>query len=86
MARTIKALSTPDCRAPLTAKLLGECIRARRTQLNLRLEDAALLCHVAKDTLSKLENGSEGVRLNNVLHVCQLLGIELMIKPWSEDI
>ena len=49
--KQIKQIATPNLNQTLTAELLGQAIKARRTQSNLRLEDAAALCGVAKQTL-----------------------------------
>lgn len=62
MAKQIKKLKTPNLQQPLTAELLGEVIKARRTQSNLRLEDAAALCGVAKETFMKIEHGQGQVQ------------------------
>ena len=77
-------IQTPVSEGALTAELLGRFVKAKRTQSGLRLEDAALLCGVAKDTLSKIENARGGVRLESVLLVCKMLGVELVVKPWLE--
>lgn len=84
MGKRIKKLPTPDLSQPLRAKLLGEAIKARRTQSNLRLEDAAALCGVAKQTLLRIEHGQDTSQLGNVLQICESLGITLYIKPWQE--
>jgi len=84
MPKVLKPLKTPMQYGPLTAKLLGQFVKARRTQAGLKLEDAALVCNIAKDTLSKIENAREGVRFENILHVCKMLGIEHVVKPWDE--
>lgn len=84
MGKTLKSQKTPIQKGPLTAEILGQFVRAKRTQSGLKLEDAALLCNVAKDTISKIENAREGVRFENILHVCKMLGIELMVRPWDE--
>ena len=83
MAKTVQAIETPKTQK-FTAESLGRFVRARRTQAGLRLEDAAMLCGVAKDTLSKIENGSGAVRLESVLLVCRKLGVEIELKSWSE--
>lgn len=57
MAKQIKKLQTPNLQSPLTAQLLGDAIKARRTQSNLKLEDAAALCGIAKETFMKIEHG-----------------------------
>lgn len=85
MAGKIKAQATPTQTSAMTMKLLGEYIRARRTQAGLRIDDAALLCGVAKDTLSKIENGRETVQIGSVLQVLQQLGIQLKVEAWAED-
>jgi transcriptional regulator with XRE-family HTH domain len=85
MPKVLKSLKAPKQNGPLTAKLLGQFVKAKRTQAGLKLEDAALLCNIAKDTLSKIENAREGVRFENILHVCKMLGIELVVKPWNEN-
>lgn len=85
MAKTVKSLPTPSNAGPLTAETLGQFVKAKRTQSGLRLEDAALLCNIAKETLSKIENARGGVRFDSILQVCQMLGIELNVKPWDNE-
>ncbi len=82
MAKKIKEMSTPDLDQTLTAELLGQAVRARRTQSNLRLADAAALCGVAKQTLMKIEHGEATCQLASILQVCAGLGIKLRIQPW----
>lgn len=84
MGRQIKVLSTPNLSQRLTPQLLGLAIRARRTQSRLRLEDAAALCHVAKQTLQDIENGIGKNKFETILQICHGLGIQLRIMPWSE--
>ena len=85
MAKKIKKLKTPNLEQPLTAELLGEVIKARRTQSDLRLEDAAALCGVAKETFMKIEHGQSNCQLASVLQICFSLGINLYIKPWMDN-
>ena len=82
MSKKIITLATPDLSQNLTAKLLGEAVRARRTQSNLRQEDAAALCGVAKQTYMQIEHGNSNTKLGSVLKVCAALGIKLNISPW----
>lgn len=82
MANQIKIYETPDLSQTLTPELLGQAIRARRTQSNLRLEDAAALCGVAKQTLMNIEHGQQTTHFGSVLQVCSALGIKLHILPW----
>lgn len=85
MAGKIKARPTPTQDGPMSMKLLGQYVRARRTQAGLRIDDAALLCGVAKDTLSKIENGRDTVQVGSVLQVLQQLGVNLQVEPWGEE-
>ncbi len=84
MANKVNPLPTPIQQGPLTVELLGQFVKAKRTQLKLRLEDAALLCGVSKDTLTKIENAREGVRFESILKVCTMLGIQLRVDSWEE--
>lgn len=86
MAKQIKKLTTPDLSHTLTAELLGQAIKARRTQSNLRLEDAAALCGVAKQTLMKIEHGQQTSQLGSILQICAALGIKLCIMPWDMNV
>lgn len=86
VAKKIKNLETPNLNQTLTPELLGQAIKARRTQSNLRLEDAAALSGVAKQTLANLEHGqSITSQFGSVLQVCAALGIELAILPWQSN-
>lgn len=85
MPKHIKMLPTPDLNQPFTLKLLGEAIRARRTQSQLRLEDAAALCGVAKQTLMNIEHGHGSSQMNTILQICSGLGIKLCILPWVSN-
>lgn len=84
MAKRIKKLPTPDLSELVSPKLLGEVIKARRTQSNLRLEDAAALCGVAKQTLMRIEHGNDTAQIGTILQICSALGIALFVKPWRE--
>jgi len=85
MAKQVKKLATPDLKQKLTPQLLGQAIKARRTQSNLRQEDAAALCGVAKQTYMQVEHGYQNSQLETVLKVCSALGIILNIQPWQEN-
>lgn len=84
MTKTLTIEKTPDLSAAFSAKLLGKAIKARRTQSQLRLEDAAALCGVAKQTLLNIEHGHETIKLNSLLRICEGLGIKLGIQPWAQ--
>lgn len=85
MGKQIKMLAMPDLDQDLTVELLGQAIRARRTQSHLRLEDAAALCGVAKQTLQDIERGQGTNQINTLLQICSGLGIRLRILPWATD-
>lgn len=85
MSKRIKPLPMPDCNQALTAELLGQVIRAKRTQDNLRLEDAAALCGVAKQTFMKIEHGEQTSQVGSILKICMGLGIKLRFSPWQNE-
>jgi transcriptional regulator with XRE-family HTH domain len=58
---------------------LGQYIRAERRAQGLRIDDAAALCGVSVDTLSRLENGHAGVSTVRLLRVLDGLGLTLLI-------
>jgi transcriptional regulator with XRE-family HTH domain len=84
MVKRIRKLAMPDLSQPFTANLLGQAIKARRTQSNLRLEDAAALCGVAKQTLMKIEHGQSTTQIDSIIQICLALGIKLAIIPWLD--
>lgn len=85
MAKKITVNSTPDLREPISLELIGKAIRAKRTQNQLRLEDAAALCGVAKQTLMNVEHGHPNTQISTVLQICTSLGISIRILPWQES-
>jgi transcriptional regulator with XRE-family HTH domain len=84
MGKKIKAIPAPQQEGPLDAVTLGKFIRARRTQSGMGIHDAAALCDVAVDTLTKIEKAKGDVKLSSILKVCRMLGIELKVIPWEE--
>ncbi len=85
MGKNIKVLPTPDLNTNITSLLLGQAIRSKRTQSQLRLEDAAALCQVSKQTLMNIEHGKGTSQMNLVLKICAGLGIQLHILPWADS-
>ncbi len=59
---------------------LGERIRAKRKADGLRIDDAAALCGVSVDLLSRLENGKSGVATDRVLKVLDALGLTMIVR------
>lgn len=83
--KKLPRLKNPSLDQTLTASLLGQAIKVRRTQSGLRLEDAAALCGVAKQTFMKIEHGNPTSQLQSILQICSSLGIKIYIAPWHND-
>jgi transcriptional regulator with XRE-family HTH domain len=60
-------------------KDLGRTVRAKRRASGLRIDDAAALCGVSVDLLSRLENGSSGVSTNRLQKVLDGLGLAMLV-------
>lgn len=59
---------------------VGKMVRARRLAENLRIDDAAALCGVSVDLLSRLENGGR-VTADRLLKVLDGLGLSVLVVP-----
>jgi transcriptional regulator with XRE-family HTH domain len=77
MART---LPQPTSVNPLAGDMaaLGQLVRNRRAQSELRIDDAADMLGISKDVLSRLENG-RSVSLDKVFKVLNGLGLNMLI-------
>lgn len=62
-----------------TLQDLGRLVRAQRRASGLRIDDAAALCGVSVDLLSRLENGHSGVSSGRLLKVLDGLGLAILI-------
>lgn len=62
-----------------TLPALGARVRSRRKTSGLRIDDAAALCGVSVDLLSRLENGKSGVSTQRLLKVLEGLGLTLLV-------
>lgn len=62
-----------------TLQDLGQLVRAQRRASGLRIDDAAALCGVSVDLLSRLENGRSGVSSDRLLKVLDGLGLAMLI-------
>ncbi|MSQ70190.1 MAG: transcriptional regulator [Betaproteobacteria bacterium] len=58
---------------------LGQIVRARRLASGLRIDDAAALCAVSVDLMSRLENGHAGVSSARLLRVFDALGLAMFV-------
>ncbi len=63
---------------------LGRVIREKRKSSGLRIDDAAALCGVSVDLLSRLENGTSGVATDRLLKVLDGLGLGLLVLEKGE--
>lgn len=68
----------------LSLEALGRRIRAKRKASGLRIDDAAALCGVSVDLLSRLENGKSGVATDRVLKVLDGLGLAMLVLGKEE--
>jgi transcriptional regulator with XRE-family HTH domain len=59
---------------------LGLLVRNQRAQLGLRRDDAAALCGISYDVLSRLENGKP-VTTNKLMLILNGLGMRLITLP-----
>jgi transcriptional regulator with XRE-family HTH domain len=59
---------------------LGQLVRNQRALLGLRIDDAAALCGVSSDVLSRLENGKP-VTTNKLMLILNGLGMRLIPIP-----
>jgi len=64
----------------LSLVALGRRIREKRKASKLRIDDAAALCGVSVDLLSRLENGKSGVATDRVLKVLDALGLVMTVR------
>jgi transcriptional regulator with XRE-family HTH domain len=80
VAKKVVPLPLPPNQELRSAELLGQFVRARRTQAGLSIQDAADFCSIAVGTLDKIERATGDVRLSNVLTACSLLGITISIE------
>jgi len=60
---------------------LGRAVRAARKAAGLDQKDAAGLAGVGLRFLSDLENGKPTVRMDKVMRVVAVLGLELRVQP-----
>lgn len=82
MARSITPTQLPENPSVETIAEFGTFIRSMRTQLGLRIDDAASLCGVSVALLSALENGkSRDIGLSKVLRVAHQLGLAVLVIP-----
>ncbi|MES9858113.1 MAG: helix-turn-helix domain-containing protein [Sedimenticola sp.] len=84
MAGKITPQPLPESPVIDSVTAFGAHIRSMRTQMQLRIDDAAALCGVSVQLLSDLENGRRSVGLDKALTVAQQLGLAVVAIPRSE--
>lgn len=82
MARKLHALAADPSPHILDLAGLGIHVRNQRVRHGLRIDDAAALCGVSADVLSRLENG-KAITVDRLLLVLQGLGLHLFAVPAS---
>ncbi len=63
---------------------VGHALRQARRQKKLTQQQLAVNSGIRQETISKLENGSSGARLETVLSLCAALELELVITDRSK--
>lgn len=79
--RRVVATNFPDEQIIESPDLLGEAIRAARTQSGLTLLEAALSAGVSKQTMQRIETDPSSVGFGLLLQVGRLLGVSLFVVP-----
>lgn len=59
---------------------LGRLVRNQRSTIGLRIDDAAALCGVSSDVVSRLENGKP-VTLDKLMAILGGLGMHMIVLP-----
>lgn len=80
MAKRVTVSNLPSSAFIDNAEILGQLIKAKRTELGIKLADCAALCGVGINTLSRIENGNANCTLAAVFSVLSGLGIKLTSK------
>lgn len=65
---------------------IGETIKAKRLQLNLRMDDVAKEVGITRSTLWSIENGSGNYTIDVLLKLLSYLGMSISIASRSCDI
>ncbi|MCQ2122865.1 MAG: hypothetical protein MJZ25_01640 [Fibrobacter sp.] len=64
---------------------ISALVKSRRSQLNLTQAECAAFCGVGIRFFSELENGKETLQLNKVLHVIQMMGLNVHLVEKEND-
>lgn len=61
-------------------KTLGEQIKVRRTALKIRQQELADLAGVSINTVVAIERGTGNPRIETLVSVCDVLGLQIVTK------
>lgn len=67
-----------------TPQQLGVAVRSRRRSLNLTQGDLAKQVRSYQKTVSKIEAGEPGVRLQTIFDILRALEMEIIVQPRSK--
>ncbi len=67
-----------------TPKDVGHAIRQERTARQMTQKQLAVESGVWQETISKIENGATGTKLETLFDLCAALGLELIITERSK--
>lgn len=68
-----------------TASQVGEILRGRRKARRLPQQEIATKLGIAQSRLSTLETDPSGLTLERLLHLANLLGLELVLQDRSDE-
>lgn len=77
MAKKVIQSQYPEQETIDSVTTLGQLIKAKRTELKMKLVDCAALCGIGVNTLSRIENGNANCTLGATFAVLKGLGIKL---------
>ena len=80
MARKLPTVVQPATWSIPDIPALGQLVRNQRAIHAMRIDDAAALCGVSSNVLSRLENGKP-VTLDKLLLVLNGLGLHMLVLP-----
>jgi len=63
-----------------TPKQFGQAIRRARKSVGLSQSELAERCGLWQETLSKIEGGAPGTRLDSVIEICAALDLEIVVR------
>jgi HTH-type transcriptional regulator/antitoxin HipB len=80
-ATTDTPLHDPTPHVVRTALDIGQMVKRRRNDVNLRQLDVAGLANTGNRLIVDVENGKPTVQLQKVLDLLDILGLEVVIQP-----